>query len=103
MAKKGITQFEYSEYEKLLKKYQKIRRNIIGVHKALQESVSNPHRLPQLVAPERMRKVRYGQFQISGRQFYLAKMRQMSKIVKGGYKEFYSGYKRNYLELYSVQ
>lgn len=102
MAKNIITQQEYSEYERLVKKYQRFRRKIIKEHKALQESARSPSRLPQLVAPERIRKVRYGQIQFMGRKAFNAKKRAIESVLSAGEEGIHREYKKTYLELYRM-
>ena len=99
MAKK-ITQEEYNEYERLLKKYQRMRRKIINAHKQIAEHSRNYSRLPQLVAPERQTKVSLGSFRLTGRRIFNMKLRQLKKFVTGGYQDFYKEFKWQYLKLY---
>ena len=99
MARK-ITEQEYSEYEKMLKKYQRMRRKIIKAHKNIAESSRSYSRLPQMVAPEREVKVSLRAFRMTGRRAFRMKMRQLKKLVYGGYAEFYKDFKKQYLELY---
>lgn len=99
MAKK-ITEQEYSEYEKLLKKYQRMRRKIIKAHKNIAESSRSFSRLPQMVAPERETKVSLRAFRMTGRRAFRMKTRYLKKLVMGGYQEFYKDFKKQYLKLY---
>ena len=99
MAKK-ITQQEYNEYEKLLKKYQRMRRKIIRAHEQIAERSRNFSRLPQMVAPERQTKVSLSSFRLTGRRIFAMKMRQLKKFVSGGYQAFYKEFKAQYLGLY---
>ena len=99
MAKK-ISEQEYNEYEKILKKYQQMRRKIIKAHKRIAEASRNYSRLPQLVAPEREKKLSITSFRISGRRIFNMKLRQLKKFVTGGYQEFYKEFKNQYLKLY---
>lgn len=97
---KKITEAEYSEYERILKKYQRMRRAIIRGHKSLIEQSRAPSRLPQMVAPERETKISLAKFRLTGRRIFALKMRQLKKLVSGGFQEFYKEYKYQYLELY---
>lgn len=97
---KRITEQEYSEYEKLLKKYQRMRRKIIKAHKNIAESSRSFSRLPQMVAPERETKVSLRAFRMTGRRAFRMKMRYLKKLVMGGYQEFYKDFKKQYLKLY---
>lgn len=97
---KKITEQEYSEYEKLLKKYQRMRRKIIKAHKNIAESSRSFSRLPQMVAPERETKVSLRAFRMTGRRAFRMKMRYLKKLVMGGYQEFYKDFKKQYLKLY---
>lgn len=99
MARK-ITEQEYSEYEKMLKKYQRMRRKIIKAHKNIAESSRSSSRLPQMVAPERETKISLRAFRMTGRRAFRMKMRYLKKLVYGGYAEFYKEFKNQYLKLY---
>lgn len=97
---KKITEQEYTEYEKILKKYQRMRRKIIKAHKQIAEQSHSYSRLPQLVAPERETKISLKKFRLTGRRIFNLKMKQLRKLVSGGYQEFYKDFKSQYLELY---
>ena len=77
-----------------------MRRKIVRSHEQIAERSRNYSRLPQLVAPERQKKVSLGQFRLTGRRIFNLKMRQLKKFVSGGYQEFYKEFKRQYLKLY---
>ena len=94
-----ISQKEYSEYERLLKKYQQMRRNIIKAHKRLAQN-ADTGRLPQMVAPERERKISLGRFNLTGRQLFNLKVKHLKKVVLGGYQAFYKEFKWQYMDLY---
>ena len=95
-----ITEKEYSEYTKILKKYQQMRRNIIKAHNNFANTSKAPSRLPQLVAPERERKLSLSQIRLTPRKVFNAKLRHLNKVVKEGYYGFYKDFKRQYLKLY---
>ena len=97
---KRITEQDYSEYEKLLKKYQQMRRKIIKAHKNIAEQSHSYSRLPQLVAPERETKISIKKFRLTSRRIFNLKLRQLKKLVYGGYEGFYKEFKAQYLKLY---
>lgn len=93
------TQNQISVYEDILKKYQKLRRQIVKAHKNL-ESVTPSGRMPAMVVPQRERKMSMRQIRITGRRAFALKMKQLKKIVHGGLQAFYNDYKKSYLFLY---
>lgn len=92
------TEKQLSTYELLVKKYSKMRKQIIKAHRNLEEITGG--RLPSLVVPERHRKMRMAQIRMSGRKIFLAKVKQLRKIVNEGIKGFFKSYKKSYLDLY---
>lgn len=93
------TEKQLTTYEKLLKEYNKIRKQIISAHKQLEKETSTG-RMPSLVVPERQRKMSARHIRITGRQLFNLKIKQLKKVVHGGLQSFYSDYKKSYLELY---
>lgn len=93
------TQKQYSEYERLLKRYNKIRNKIKKVHRYFSDA-DEGGRVPALVLPERHRKMTMQQIRISGRKLFQLKLKQLRSVVSGGMKSFYKSYKASYLELY---
>ena len=93
------TQRQITEYERLVKAYNKMRRQIRKVHKAF-EREDEGGRVPALVLPERHRKMSLRQIRLSGRKLFQLKLKQLRSVVKGGLKGFYKQYKASYLELY---
>lgn len=93
------TEKQLSVYEETLKKYNKLRKQIIKAHHSL-EKITPSGRMPSLVVPERQRKMSLRQIRLSGRQVFNLKIRQLKKVVHGGLQAFYSDYKKSYLELY---
>ena len=93
------TQKQISTYEELVKKYNKIRKQIINAHRNLEKQTPTG-RMPSLVVPERHRKMTLRQMRITGKMLFKLKVKQLSKIVNRGLKGFYQDYKRSYLELY---
>lgn len=93
------TQKQISQYEMLLKKYNKIRNQIVRAHKSLEKRTPTG-RMPSLVVPERQHKMSMRQMRITGRQVFNLKIKQLKKVVHGGLQAFYSDYKKSYLELY---
>ena len=94
------TQKQYSKYEEIVKKYQKLRSKIIKAHKNL-ERVTSTGRMPAMVVPKRVRKQTLRQIRLSGRMMFNAMVKQLKKVVDAGLKGFYSDYKKSYMQLYS--
>lgn len=86
-------------YDEILKKYNKMRNQIVKSHRALEEHIG-AGRMPALVVPERHRKMTISQIRISGRRLFALKIKQLKRVVHGGLQKFYSDYKKSYLELY---
>lgn len=100
MAKKwNPSENQISAYEQILKRYNKIRKQIISAHHNLEQIVPSG-RMPSLVVPERHRKMTLRQMRLTGRRVFLLKLRQLKKVVHGGLQAFYSDYKKSYLQLY---
>lgn len=93
------SQKELSVYEQLLKKYNKMRQQVIKAHRALEEHTPSG-RMPSLVVPERHRKMTLRQIQIGGRRLFKLKLRQLKTNIRGGLGAFFKRYKDGYLELY---
>lgn len=93
------TQSQYSEYVNILKKYNKLRKQIIKAHRNL-ESYTPTGRMPSLVVPERHRRMSVAQIRMTGRRLFNLKLRALKRTVKEGLDGFYKQYKNSYLELY---
>lgn len=93
------TSKQMSEYERLLKAYNKMRKHIAKAHKVITGGESSG-RLPSLVNLQQERKMTMKQIRLTGRKIFNFKLKQLNRIVKGGYKAFYKDFKNQYLELY---
>ena len=93
------TQKQLTTYEQLVKQYNKMRKQIVKSHRALEDHIG-AGRMPSLVVPERHRKMSIRQIRVSGRRLFNLKVKQLKKVVHGGLQKFYSDYKKSYLELY---
>ena len=87
------TEKQINTYEELVKRYNKIRNQIIKAHRSLEKRTPTG-RMPSLVVPERQRKMSIRQITISGRRLYGIKIRQLKKVVHGGLQAFYNDYKK---------
>ena len=91
---------QISAYEEMLKRYKKLRQQVIKVHKHFEE-VTPTGRLPSLVVPKKIRKMSQRQMRMSGRKMYQMRMRELRKYVgKDIFGQYMKDYKRTYMELW---
>ena len=89
----------YSEYERIAKAYNKMRKRILKKQQKLKDD-STGGRLPALVVPQRHRRIQQRTALKMSRRMLREKMKALYKIISKGEASFYKDFKRSYLELY---
>lgn len=90
---------QMSEYNRLLRKHNKMRQAIIDFHRK-QEKEHGFGRVPSLVLPTEHKRRTRMQWKITGRQIFNQTMRELRRFANGlGLHDFYKDYKSNLLEL----
>lgn len=90
----------YSTYEALLKRFNKLRKQISTIHKGLEEFTPSS-RMPSLVLPQRVKKIRKSSLNnISNRRLYNIQVKYLKSVVDKGLQGMMKDYKWSFLELY---
>ena len=91
----------YSEYERIQKEYNKLRKKLIKKTRKFEEN-NKTGQLPSLVIPERKRKITLRTAMRMSRRELWRRINALRKVVNAGESGFFKQFKKSYFELYRM-